>query len=330
MRSGSKLTRFPNFERRDDRLLAHHGTPDTMIIIHGKQLWAHSQVMLRNSSAMEDMLGRDKLDPMWGRTLKMTPSDFGPRTVKGVTAWLKAIYPPQLVPSAEELPEVDSIAREFRMETLRHRLKIAIASAFDVRLIAQEEKRALSDLKKFQEDKPGMHSGALSPVPEVVFEALSEFCLDQLHILPGYDKLSLEARCEVARRRMILLETTLKNGKAYTFVFEAHPELGVHPPDVFKDCPPELLTREASSDSRGESLSVIGSPVGRGRAHPPHRGGTVVELPASGGGSAFAGSRTLLPTSPSQTRRPATQGGSLTAAGSPLSAVQTLRPSSAS
>eukprot|EP00439_Symbiodinium_sp_Y106_P032978 s2136_g3.t4 len=99
------LLHVPDHGNRNDPTLGRFGIPDMMVVIKGVQLWAHYDIMSHQSQALQAQLHSSNLDHIWGRTLVIRPGPSSPRSVKGVMAWLRAIYPPQGLPSPEHLQE---------------------------------------------------------------------------------------------------------------------------------------------------------------------------------------------------------------------------------
>lgn len=196
------LLHVPDHGNRHDPALGRFGIPDMMVVIKGVQLWAHYDIMSHQSQALQAQLHSSNLDHIWGRTLVIRPGPSSPRSVQGVMAWLRAIYPPQGLPSPEHLQEVESLAREFRMEALLHQMKLGIAASFDLSEVAAHEQEA-------------MRRGAFdSPIASIVLEAMSEFALDELKEMPGYNDLSVSVKLQVARQRVALLERILEHDRA--------------------------------------------------------------------------------------------------------------------
>lgn len=225
----------PDFSKRDDVLLNSFGRPDTLILAQGRRFYAHYEVLRPLSPVLRARLHVSSLDPIWGRTLHIRSKSQDPaerRTAEGVLAWLHAVYPPQVMPPAHLMPEVNNIARDFEMETVIASMKLGIAAHCDLERVADAERQAL---------ETGLT--AAPPIAEVVFEALAEFSVDELKRMSGYDKLSSAAKVEVARRRVRFLEQLFETkeatsrdcakNKVLRACVEAHPQL-------FRDCPKEL------------------------------------------------------------------------------------------
>eukprot|EP00933_Yihiella_yeosuensis_P079048 TRINITY_DN9112_c0_g1_i2.p1 TRINITY_DN9112_c0_g1~~TRINITY_DN9112_c0_g1_i2.p1 ORF type:complete len:308 (-),score=42.82 TRINITY_DN9112_c0_g1_i2:264-1187(-) len=212
----------PSFLARDDVSLNRHGLPDTLIIIRGHKLHAHSAVLGQASPILERKLTGGNIDPFFGRTVYMSSSEHGERTLEGVLAFLCLIYPPQVQPPPELFPEVDSICREYKMDVLLSRLKFSVTASCDFRDLAEAEQRAaeLGGQQRFD-------------LPEVFFESLSEFGLDSAKAMPGFQDLSHATRAEVLRRRIGFLEQKFHHEPALRECKALHAEL-------FKDCPLEL------------------------------------------------------------------------------------------
>lgn len=188
----------PDFSKKDDVLLNRFGRPDTLILSQGRRFYAHYDVLSPVSPVLRDRLHCSSLDPIWGRTLQIQGKSQDPaerRTAEGVHAWLQAVYPPQVMPPAHLMPEVNKIAQDFGMETVIGSMKLGISAHCDLRSVAMVEHQALAT--GFT-DAP--------PIAEVMFEALSEFSVDELKSMSGYDDLSSAAKVEVAMRRVRLLE----------------------------------------------------------------------------------------------------------------------------
>mmetsp|Transcript_6299 Transcript_6299/g.14347 ORF Transcript_6299/g.14347 Transcript_6299/m.14347 type:complete len:315 (+) Transcript_6299:120-1064(+) len=241
-RSSAAVSQVPDHRNRDDRSLGRFGSPDTLLLVNGHRLWAHYDVLCRHSAPLREELHESNVDPFWGRTLRIRNSPEAPRSVEGVLAWLGVIYPPQGLPPPKLLTEVDSLAREYRMETILHQMKLGIGSAYDLR-----------NLVDFQQEAE--EHGSTWPMPQVVIEALAEFSSDELGSMPGFIGLSTTSKLEVARCRVGLLEQLLGADQAYGKLqdragvkaqvaracVQSHPEL-------FRDCPWELRWDAVRSD----------------------------------------------------------------------------------
>ncbi|CAE7570858.1 SEN102 [Symbiodinium natans] len=88
----------PDHGSRNDPALQRFGIPDTMVLIAGVKLWAHYEILSQHSGKLREELHTRNLDEHWGRTLVIRPGPSAPRSVQGVKAWLRAIYPPQAYP----------------------------------------------------------------------------------------------------------------------------------------------------------------------------------------------------------------------------------------
>lgn len=225
----------PDFSKRDDVVLNRFGHPDTLILVQGRRLFAHYDILSLYSKKLRDDLHSSSLDPIWGRTLHIrgrTKSAADCRTVEGVIAWLHLIYPPQVMPQAHLLPEVNQIASDFRMDTVIAQMKLSISAHCDLHSVAEVEQQALAT--GFTE---------VPPIPEVVFDALSEFSVDELKKMSGYSELSPAAKVEVARRRVLFLEQLFETSKAHsrdchkTHVLR---ECVTKHPQMFRECPVHL------------------------------------------------------------------------------------------
>lgn len=234
----------PDFSKRDDVLLNGFGRPDTLILAQGHRFYAHYEVLSPVSPVLRVRLHVSNLDPIWGRTLHIRSKSQDPaerRTAEGVLAWLHAVYPPQVMPPAHLMPEVNNIARDFGMETVIASMKLGIAAHCDLERVADVERQALE-----------VGFTAAPPIAEVVFEALAEFSVDELKKMSGYEKLSSAAKVEVARRRVRFLEQLFETkeatsrdcakSKVLRACVEAHPQM-------FRDCPEELWGDRPASSS---------------------------------------------------------------------------------
>ncbi|CAJ1429880.1 unnamed protein product [Effrenium voratum] len=193
----------PDHSNRDDPKLLGFGRPDTLILVSGHRLWAHYEILGKHSVVLREQLHCSCIDPFWGRTLHIRDSPTTKRSLAGVKAWLQAVYPPQVMPSAQMMSEVTSLASDFMMETVLAQIKLSISGQCDLHNVATVEKQALAT-----------GNTSTPPIAEVVFDALAEFAVEELKAMPGYDELSSAAKVEVARRRVLLLERLLEMEKA--------------------------------------------------------------------------------------------------------------------
>lgn len=183
----------PNYEDIKDPTLLNHGSPDLVLLVAGKKMYVHAEMLTVYSPVILEKLKTP--DPMWG---KMFP--LKNRSIKGVRALLDAIYPPQLIPPPDTFEEVYSISRELKMDLLIQKLKLGIIKGC-----------CLEPLKAMQKKKEDAG---------VVLDAFAEFALNDLKKLDNFEQnLEKSTRLEICRRRAKILEDLLKNQKALRNVY---------------------------------------------------------------------------------------------------------------
>jgi len=218
----------PNYEDIKDPTLLNHGSPDLVLLVAGKKMYVHAEMLTVYSSVILEKLKTP--DPMWG---KMFP--LKNRSIKGVRALLDAIYPPQLIPPPDTFEEVYSISKELKMDLLIQKLKLGIIKGCCL--------KPLQAVQKKKEDAG------------VVFDAFAEFALNDLKKLDNFEgNIVTSTRLEVCRRRAKILEDLLKNQKALRNVY-AQEKLR-----LFRECP-EPITDECEDAKQTGRVTGRVSPV---------------------------------------------------------------------
>lgn len=256
-----------DYTSKTDPLLLRHGTPDMILSVKGIKFYAHSKVLRLYSQKIGEMM--DNADPIYGKQIQIMSVAGRQRTQAGVRALLNVVYPPQLMPPPDLCHEVYDIAREYNMFLLIEKMKVGIARQCDISLL-EVAQHALEQLHPEER---------VTTFPHVIFDAFAEYTVDEFQAIPGYSRLCLRTKLEIARRRVAMLEEHLakKNCAEHR---RSHPEL-------FRRCPPELaeladdearLPRgglAASGSFAGTLRSAsFGSSGGCSGAWPPWSGGT--------------------------------------------------------